>query len=195
MNAVLLAGPGTPQARAPRSSAHSHGSHTRAALAHTNGRHSARRAPFPGPPTCVLRIARAPHRLPPRVHTRGSSAGHTLPLPGARAARTPTHAQSALPALATPGPASPFPAPGSAYPQHFGPQISWGSPQHRCWVFVEMPPCRTPLPGGPRGTKRIIGLCYHQPVGSCPRSLCQPLMPLHFGRGSQSRGPGAVDLG
>lgn len=42
-----------------------------------------------------------------------------------------------------------------------------------------------PIARGPPGNQED-----HRPllppawVGSCPRSLCQPLMPLHFGRGS-----------
>ena len=142
---------------------------------------NARRAPFPGPATPRTAHRLAPRTPSPRVHTRGSL-GHLHASPGPALHAHPSRAQRpACPRC--PGPAS-----------HLLPSSRVGSPTLRspnilgvpaAWVlgFQEMPRvaphCQEAL--GDQGDPRpLLSPAW---VGSCPGSLYQPLMPLHFGRG------------
>lgn len=104
---------------------------------------------------------RAPHARPACAHTRLSRPFTRLP--GARAARTPITLKAPClsplprPRLAPPSQLQGQPTPNTSVPKYPGGPRSIGA------GFSGNAPCRTPLPGGPRGTKRIIGLCYHQP--------------------------------
>lgn len=185
MNAVPPRSAGDPPGSARPGHLHTCADRTPAPRLHTHTAGTAHAGrPSPARPLRALRIASRPAR-PPRVCTHAALSAIYTPPRRPRCTHT-SHAPSALPAPAAPAPPrTSFPAPGSPPPNTSVPKYP-GGPRSIGAGFSGNAPCRTPLPGGPRGTKRILGLCLLSPawVRSCPGSLCQPLMPLHFGRGS-----------